>query len=261
VSARLAGPAAARCGAALRGLGREPGEARVTSLTVLAEVVGPPIPVGIEHVHPGWIRRALEGERSAIVRALAAGLPPAAARVAAEILAARGEVPAAGAPDAATGVVAALGRAVFGGLAPMPPEAAGLAPEVRALCDLPPQALLETIDQRGAGVLGTSLAGAPARVIAEAAAGVGDPLGAVVLEAARAEVPADARGSARALVALAGRDAAALALGVARAIGLRALALDLGRWRAGADGAAAVAQRMPPALGEALLALLPDEAT
>jgi hypothetical protein len=256
---RLAGPGAARCAAALRALGADADQARAAALTALAEVIGPPVPVGIERVHPGWIRRALAGERSPIVRALAAGLAPAVAGVAAEILAARGEDVAAAPPDAPAGVVAALGRAVFGALAPMPPAADGVAPEVRTLCDLAAPALLETIDRRGAVVLGASLAGAPARVLAEAAAGAGEPLGAVVLEAARGDVAPDVRAAARALVAAAGRDVAARALGVVRALGLRAIALDLERCGASADGAAAVAQRLPPALGEALLALFSDE--
>jgi hypothetical protein len=254
-AARLAGLGAARCGEALRALDSAAPEARAAALSRLGP---PPLPPGIERVHPGWIRRALEGERSAIVRAVGASMPAAIAEVASEILAARGEDAAFAPPAAPAGVMAALGRALFGMLAPMPPEAVGLAPEVRALCALAPPALLEMIDRRGASVLGSSLAGAPPRVIAEAAAGVGDPLGAFVLEAARADVPADARASARALVAAAGRDGVR-AVGVARVVGLRALARDLDRCGAGAGGSAAVAQRLPPALGEALLALVSDE--
>jgi hypothetical protein len=253
VAARLAaggddGDAAGRCRAALEALAAEDAAPRAAALAMLVADAGAPVPAGIARVHPGWIRRALEHEPAAIVRAVAVGMPAPVAAVAEEILAARGdEADAAAAPAALRpGVADQLRRLLLGGLAPMTPEADGVPALARALCELPAGALLEEIDRRGAAVLGASLHGAPASVIAQAAAGVGEPLGREVLAAARGPVTAAARAEARALVASAAREAAAL--GAARALGLRALARELG------GALVMVAQRLPPALGEALLA-------
>jgi len=232
--------AAARCAQALQALG-----GGAAARAALAELTAGAVPAGLERVHPGWLRRALEGERSTVVRALAAALPAALGALSVEILEARGEDPRAPAPQVAAPVVSALARALFGALAPLPPEASAAA---RALCALPFAALLEEIDRRGARTLGTSLAGAPARVLAQAAAGAGEVLGSLVLEAARAAVTPQARAAARELVA-------AAAGGAARAVGLRALAGELARQGAGPEAVAAVAQRLPPAVGDALVAL------
>jgi hypothetical protein len=119
--------------------------------------------------------------------------------------------------------------------------------------ELPFAALVEAVDRRGAEVLGASLHGAPAAMIARAVAGVGTPLGRVVLDAASTVPAPRARAQARALVA---RTRPLVAeLGAARAIGLHALAQELAREEAAEEMVARVAQRLPPGLGQALLAL------
>jgi type III secretion protein L len=128
--------------------------------------------------------------------------------------------------------------------------ASTLRPLARALCALTSEALIEEIDARGAATLGVALSGGAVEVIARAAAGVGEPLARVVLAAAKSvAAPAD-RTAARAL--LADVPAAEAAGGAARAVGLRVLARELSP--EGAFALTEVAQRLPPALGEVLLA-------
>jgi hypothetical protein len=128
--------------------------------------------------------------------------------------------------------------------------ASALMPLARALCALSSEALTEEIDTRGATALGVALSGGPAGVIARAAAGVGEPLARVVLAAAKSVAAPAARTAARAL--LADVPTAEAAGGVARAVGLRALARELSL--EGASALTAVAHRLPPPLGDALLA-------
>jgi hypothetical protein len=249
---RLSGAAGARCRAALAACaGLEPA-ARAGLRAQLAAEVGAAMPAGLDGVHPGWLRRVFEREASVVVRAAARGLPSPVARVADELLRARGESGrAAGAIPDGPGLDA-LRRALFAGLAPPPPvDGTGL-PVARALCALARPALLDEVDRRGAETLGLALAGAPGAVVARAAAGVGEPHARVVLEAARAPAPDGAREAARALVASVPPDEAGR--GVARAVGLRVVARAVAG--EGAAAAAAVAQRLPPALGDALLAFV-----
>jgi hypothetical protein len=174
--------------------------------------------------------------------------------VAGELLAARQDGDHDGAPAATAprpGAVAELQRVLFGALAPMIPDESW-GPLARALAELPPAALLEDVDRRGAEVLGCSLHGAPAAVVARAAAAVGPPLGSVVVARANAPATTEDRAAARLLAAAVAPDALK-ALGAPRAIGLRALAREL-RDEGGA-APAVVAQRLVPALGDALLAL------
>jgi hypothetical protein len=262
-AARLSGPAGARCRAALeacRGDGAGPAGARAA----LAAEVGAPLPAGLDRVHPGWLRRALEREPSVLVRAVARGLAPEVGRVADELLRARGES-GRGADAIPEGPgLDGLRRALFAHLAPLPaPDGPGL-PVARALCALSAAALLDELERRGAATLGLALGGAPGDVVARAAAGVGEPLARVLVDAARggggagardeaprlvAAVSAGARDEARRLVAAV--SAGELVGGPARAVGLRAVAAALAA--EGAAAVAAVAQRLPPALGEALV--------
>jgi hypothetical protein len=236
---RFAEPAHGRCRAALDALAALPEADRRAELAALAGGVGAAVPEGLEHVHPGWVRRALEGESSLVVRIVMRDLPATAAAPAAELLRARGDtVPGLAAPAVAeTAEVVALRRRVLAGLAPMPsPREAG--------------ATLDEVDRRGAETLGRALAGAPPDVVARAAAGVGEPWAPAVLEATRT-ASAEERTAARELVAAVPPGEAAR--GVARAVGLRAVARDLAR--ESPAGRAAAAQRLPPAVGDALLAL------
>ena len=245
--ARLAGAGVDRCRAAFEAwaaLSEGDREAERAALVAWLEASPPP---GLERVHPGWIRRALENEPSALVRAVAGGLTAEAARVADELLRARGDEPDLRGPAPDGPGLRGAHRVLFAALAPMPTADHG-PPRARALCALGGAALLDEIDRRGAETLGRALAGAPDAVVARAAAGVGDPLARVVLAAARGRESAVARAAARALVA----GAPSHDGGAARAIGLHAVARDLAD--EGAAALAAVAQRLPPAVGEALLA-------
>jgi hypothetical protein len=254
VAARLPGLAAARCQAALEALAAGAAGEREEALQALGEALRAPVPAGMGRVHPGWIRRVLDGESTPVIRAAAEQLPPGAREVAAQILAGRDQDQGLSGPGLRPEATAALLRMLFAGLAPMPEGPGdGVPAAAWALCAQPAPLLLETVERLGAVTLGRSLAGAPSAVVARAAAGIGEPFARAVVEAAAAEVTPCARAAARALVAAASA-AEVAAQGAARAIGLRALAADLG----GEDEAtrAAVAQRLPPASGEALLAAL-----
>jgi hypothetical protein len=233
-SARLVGTASDRCAAAIAALGRLP-----VGVEALAVEVAALLPAGLSRVHPGWLRRVLEGETGAVLRGVVRDAPDEVYRVAEELLASRGERLS----RPLTGpLVADLQRAVFAPLAPQPPGP----PRARALCDLTFAGLLDEIDRRGAEAVGQAVAGAPDAVVARAAAGAGERWARTVIAAAKRPGTADDRAAARALVASAsGRDAV-------RAVGLVAVAREIALEGAGA--LAAVAQRLPPSVGDALLA-------
>jgi len=241
---RLAEGAGARCRAALEALAALPDAARAAERDALAAWLAAPVPEGLSAVHPGWIRGVLERESTAVVQAVAPGLPAEVVQVADEVLRARGGRMEVRGPEG-PGVVAAR-RRTFAALVPMPTS--GGPPLARALCASSGAALLDEIDRRGAETLGRALAGAPDAVVARAAAGVGAALAPAVLAAAKAGASAEARAAARALVAA----ASAKGTSAARGVGLRAVARALADEGAGA--LVAVAQRLPPAVGEALLA-------
>jgi hypothetical protein len=220
-------------------------EAEAAARAALGAEIAAGLPAGLALVHPGWVRRALEGERGAVVCAVLRGAPDEVARVAEEILAARDE-PAG--PPIDGPAVAELQRAIFAGLAPVPGPAGP--PRAGALCALTFSQLLEEIDRRGAAALGLALLGAPDAVVARAAAVAGEPHARGVLAAARSAASPEARAAARALVASVPPGEAAR--GGVRAVGLRAVARDVAP--EGEAALAAVAQRLPPAVGEALLA-------
>jgi hypothetical protein len=246
---RVRGPWAERCAHALEALAEAAPEAREAMLDELRAATRAEVPAGLALVHPGWIRRALEGEPAAIVRAAVSGLGPEVERVADELLAGRGEDESRGKAGLPSEAAGALRQILFGNLAPMPVGVDGEAlPIARALCELAPAALLAEIDRRGAALLGRSLAGAPAGAIARAAAVAGEPLARVIIDAAAAQ-DQDARAAARELVAASQPQQGAF--GAPRAIGLRALARELAA--EGSDASAAVAQRLPPAVGDVLL--------
>jgi hypothetical protein len=248
--ARAGGSAGARIAAALAALEQEARPARAAALAALTALVRAPIPAGIDRVHPDWLRERLELESSAVVRAVAAGLPDEVRRVAAEILRARGDregLPAR--EEAATPGLSALQRAVFAGLVPLAGAGAPSTPIARELAAMPADEIARAIETRGAEALGRSLRGAPASAVARAAASLDDALGPVVLAAARADGDTEARDRARAIVAAAGVASGDAAFG----IGAHAIAALL---EAEGDAAiTAIAQLLPAARGRRLLAV------
>lgn len=247
---RLAGPGADRCRAALEALAALSEPARSAERAALGATLEAPVPEGLEHVHPGWIRRALEAEPSELLRAVARGMPAEVRRVADELLAARGEAPSEGARLPEGPALAGVRRALFAWLWPMPGAEGRDTPRARRLCALPSATLIEEIDRRGATTLGAALAGAPDAVVARAAAGAGEPFARIVLTAAKSPSVPEERARARAL--LAELPPSEAARGAVRGAGLRALAREVAA--EGGAAVAAVAQRLPPALGDVLLA-------
>ena len=258
LEARMPGDAGARCAAALAALADEPRSARAAAIAALTALARAPVPAGIEHVHPDWLRERFEREPAAIVRAVSAGLPDDVRRVAAQVLDTRGGDGGAAGIDSTGPGVAEIQRQVFAGLVPLAGAGAPTTPIARELAALPAAEIVRAIEQRGAEALGRSLRGAPATVVARAAASVSEALAAVVLEAARDdgdEGESKARDRAREIVAAAGVAAGGEA---AFAIGAHAVAALLE-----AEGAAAVmaiAQRLPLAVGRRLLAAAEIEA-
>jgi hypothetical protein len=262
---------------ALTALAALPPEARTRWLARLTERVSAAVPSRIERIHPGWLRAALQGESSPILLAVVAGLPPEVVAVAEEIVASRREEepelrgPAVIDPEP----LAELRRALFAGLVDMPEAAASDAEQqagpgssatahagadpgaltdaadARWLASLSTDRLLEELARLGATVLGASLGGAPPEVIARAAARAGQPAAQRVLSSARAALSPAARSQARARVAAAAELLEQTALGPATAVGLAEWAHRLAN---DSDGAAhAVAQRLPPSMGQLLL--------
>ena len=269
-SARFPGATGRRGQAALESLSSATRAARASTLAELISLLRAPVPAGIERVHPGWLRERLVPESSAVIRAaVLAGaasqqgaaseqgaasqrdpLPLEVRRVAEEILTERGET-ATGSTIAAAGA-AELRRRVFAGLVPLAGPGAPAGSEAAPLMTLSFAALSETIEARGAETLGVSLRGAPAPVVARAAANLSGRLARTLLDAAAGSGPPEARETARRLV---GRVAAEKPVDLAAHLGARALAVALAADRDDGDDAfPAVAQRLPPALGRRLLA-------
>jgi hypothetical protein len=244
--ARLGGTTGARCAGALVALAEAPRADRVATTAELIALLRAPVPAGIELVHPGWLRERLIGESNAMIRAITAGLPPVVQAVAAELLTTRADEPDGPEPVYNRAGLAQLRRVVFGGLVPLTGPG-GPRGEARALVALAAPALAEAIAREGAAVLGTSLRGAPAPLIARAAATVGDALAPSLLAAARRAGPAEDRDEARAAIAAqpTGREACF-------ALGLAPLGARLAG-QGGAGAALAVAQRLPPEAGRRLL--------
>ena len=248
----LVGACADRCREALDVLAASSGEARTAARASLLAEARAEVPAGLGRVHPGWLRRVLATEPSAIIRAVVDGLPAVVQRVGDEIVRARGD------GDGGEGSramadrdlggfglggfgIAGVRRALFAALAPMLATPGG-PPRAQALCALSFAGLIEEIDQRGAAALGLALAGAPDAVLARAAAGVGEPLARVVLASARGAASPEARAAARGLVA--GVPPGDAAQGAARAVGLRAVAREVTP-----EGARGVGRRGPAAAG------------
>jgi len=248
-AARLAGAGDAPWRDALEALQAETRPVRAAALAELIATARAPVPAGLSRVHPGWLRERLGPEPAAVVRAVTDGLAIEVRRVAAEVLAERGENlgPARDWPDAPVGL---LRRVVFAGLVPLAGPGEPQGREARALLDVSFAAVEEAVELRGAATLGVSLRGAPAAVVAQAAAGLGGRLARALLEAAGGLGAPEERNEARLLVAAA---AGEVSPPPAMRLGLRALALALSR--EGWESALAVAQRLPPALGRSLLAL------
>ena len=257
--ARWPSPDAAACRAALAALGAMDRAERAHAIAGLLRQARAPVPDGIENVHPGWLRAALESEVTPILRAIVAGLPPEVGAVAREIIAARGEGDAAEeTPAIADAPLAELRRAAFAMLVPMPrrtdAEHADAPPWLR-LAVLPFPALLAEIERRGATTLGTSLAGAPPAVAARAAASAGARSGRSCSRRRGDRRRVEERERARALVAAAAR-VAETNVGFDDDRGLA----GAGERAGGSAGAAQViAQRMPPRLGRIMLYPLPRD--
>jgi hypothetical protein len=246
---RVSGAAGPRCAAALAALAETSRASRAAEIAALAALVRAPVPAGIERIHPDWLRERFEPETGDVLRAIAAGLPDEVRRLVSDVLRARGEEAHRAGPVAGVQAVAALQRVVFAGLVPLTGAGAPTTALARELAALAPADLVRAIEMRGAETLGRSLRGAPPPVLARAAASVGQPLAAVVLDAARGDGEPTARDRARRLVAAAGVAPAGQAtLG----IGLHALADALGD--EGDAAILAVAQRLPPEVGRRLLA-------
>lgn len=147
--------------------------------------------------------------------------------------------------------VAAVQRVVFAGLVPLAGPGAPVTALAREMVELNYEDLVRAIERRGAETLGWSLRGAPAAVVARAAAALGQRLAAVLLDAARADASADdaVRERARRVVAAAGVAASGEA---ALGVGIHATADALAD--EGAAALQAVAQRLSPELGRRLLA-------
>ncbi len=222
---------------------------RAATTAELIGLVQTPLPEGLERVHPGWLRERLVPEPSPVIRLVTDGLPIEIRRVAAEVLAERGDSRTPLVDCAGSGIVL-LRRTVFAGLVPLAGPAAPSGPEARAFLDLSFAAVEEAVELRGAATLGRSLRGAPAAVVAQAAAGLGGRLARVLVESAAGPGAPDERTRARMLVSAA---ASEVTPPLAMRLGLRALALALAN--ESADAPAAVAQRLPPPLGRRLLAL------
>lgn len=249
-AARFPGAAGRQAQAALEALGAETRAARASTLAALISLVRAPVPAGLERVHPGWLRERLVPESSEVIRAVQGAandrdrLPPEVRRVAVEILAERGEPSTRSAVSPAG--AAELRRRVFAGLVPLTESGAPAGTEAATLMALSFAALEETMEARGAETLGVSLRGAPAPVVARAAANLSGRLARILLDAAAQPGTADARETARRLVA---RVAPEKPADLAAHLGARTLALALA-----ADAVQAVAQRLPPARGRRLLA-------
>jgi hypothetical protein len=257
IEARVPGAAGTRCAAALAVLADEARGARAAALAALTALARAPVPAGIERIHPDWLRERFARESRAVARAVAADLPEEVRALAREISGARGDdghQGQQGNDGLGADERARLQRVVFGGLVPLAGPGAPPTPIARELAALALAELVRAIERRGAETLGRSLRGAPADVIARAAASVGERLAAVVLEAARGrngngDGDAATRDEARRQVAAAGAPAAdEVALG----IGLQALAAVLES--EGGAAIMAIALRLPPALGRRLLA-------
>jgi hypothetical protein len=251
VAARLGGGSGTRCRDALEAVRLETRADRAGVLAALIALVRAPIPGGVERIHPGWIAERLAPESSAVVWAVAEGLPVEVRRVAEEILRGRGEDPPSRSPAIGSAGIADLRRVVFGGLVPLAGPGLPPGPQAQALVELPFAALEETIEARGAETLGISLRGAPPPVVARAAAGLAGRLGRVVLDAAAQPGPVEAREAARRLIA---ETALQKPSGgeMAWTLGARALTARLAD--EGEAALQAVAQRMPPARGRRWLA-------
>jgi len=276
VAARVAGVAGVACRQALAALEALPRAERALAVSRLVQRVTAPVPAGIARVHPSWLRAALEGEAAEVLVALTQGLPERVRAVAREIVEGRGEVwqPSSESareelpvhdPESQPGQASALDelrRAVFSELVAMPDPAEAHA-DWQRLASSPPAELLAEVARAGAATLGLSLAGAPAAVLARAAAQVGPgvvpsalsppaPLAEVILAAAGSGPTEVERERARQCVAAAAALGDGTGVSPAQLVGLIRMAERLGAEPPSA--VRAVAQRLPRPLGQILLA-------
>jgi len=246
------GPA---CAAVLRALFALADTERAAAVDALVAEVNAPVPAGVGGVHGDWLRAALEGESTPVLRALVAGLPAAVGAAATAILAARGDDPTRDPDDALDpDLLAEVQRAVFVDIVALPALSSGEAapagrPAWPALAAAGPDAVLEAVARHGAETLGMSLRGAPRAVIARAAAQIGEAGAARLMDAATAAGPAAVREGARAVTAAVGPEDAGF--DPVFAIGVHALARSLADDNP--DAPPTLAQRLPQPLGAMLL--------
>jgi hypothetical protein len=245
----VGGRAGQACRAALTDLAAQPRSERARTISGWINRVSAPVPEGIEHIHPSWLREALEGEETEVLVALVEGMPEGVQAVAREIIEGRGQVwddkpgdNTADKPgDKTAEGIAELRRGVFAGLGRT--ASTGAAAAVGGL---------EWVCEVGAALLGASLAGAPPEVLARAAARAGGgSMGDRVVAAARGAVPAVERQQAREMVGAAAALGADGAPGPTEAVGLVSLAHHL--MGDLPSVVRAIAQRLPVTLGRALL--------
>jgi hypothetical protein len=257
VAARFEGPTGQRCRAALEAIGLEARSGRAAAMAALMALVRAPVPAGIDRIHPGWLRERMAPESTAVIRAVADGLPVEVRQVADEILSERGEDPRAPFATPTAAGCAELRRSVFAGLVPLAGPGLPGASQVQELLALSVAALEEAIELRGAETLGTSLRGAPPAVVARAAAGLGGRMARVVLDAAARSGAPEAREAARRLVASTAGDQPPDST-LAWDLGARALAGAL--LGEGSAAFQAVAQRLSPTRGRRWLAYATEAA-
>jgi hypothetical protein len=266
-TAPLLPPSRERCAEALAALRALPRGERLRATGAMARDAMAPLPAGIENVAVEQLRVALGGE-SAQTLALVAHETPAGVKAAARDLLAM--MNSAGAAERAvdasvdSSLVAEVQRAALAAIVAVPPVSAAALPDRwdLRLAALSAAACLAEVTVAGARCLGFSLRGEDATIISRAARRVGPPWDGHVVAAASERVEALEGGEA-------GDDAAARACVAAvkasddvretlSRIGARALGTRFAGQNAGGLGSAdlvvALAQRLPLAIGEELIA-------
>jgi len=162
------------------------------------------LPLGLERLHPSWIREALAGEPAYLLRALRSGLSEPVRTVSVQAVSVRAVVdwlldaddgPTMNAPVCpSAGLQRDVERLAFGWLAPLCESACG--PVAGRLCDLQFEELLAEATRYGARTVGQSLAGVAPGLRARAMASAGEPWARVIGEASLETVSSAARSAA-----------------------------------------------------------------
>ncbi len=252
VADHLGEPARTRCIDAISKMDGLDQDARALAVADLGRSLAARIPVGLDDLDASWLAEALGGEPSDLVLAVVAGMSAAVSEVGRGICRARGDDPDALPPAVVSPeALADLRRLIFGPLEVLVDGVAG--PLGGALCRLTTAALLLEVAQRGARVVGLSLAGAPTGVVARAVVAAGSEVGKHISQAAAERPTVEERDEARRQVAVAAADETLSSHEVRiRALGLAVLRPAL--TAEGFESLACVAGRLPVALGRRLLA-------